>query len=307
LLLINFLTVIGAVCTPTWYFMGIERQSVLSGITIAARLSSVPVTWWLVRTPQDLPVAALIPGCLSIVCGLVGCGYLFRDGQIQWVRVTARDLFQTLREGWHLFLSTASVSLYQATNTVVLGFVAGSVAVGHYSAAEKIVQAAQSLLAPITQSLYPRISRLMHESRSEAFALLRRILRIQGSLSLAISLTLLLAAPLITAVLYGPRYAETTHVLRWLAPIPLLVALSNVFGIQTMLPLGMGRTVSRILLSAGLLNVCLLFVLTPLFASAGTAMSVTTTELFVTMVMALILRRNNVPVLSLGRPVTQTS
>jgi len=307
LLLINFLTVIGAVCTPTWYFMGIERQSVLSSITIVARLSSVPVTWWLVRSPQDLPVAALIPGSVSIVCGLVSCGYLFRDGQIQWVRVTARDLLQTLREGWHLFLSTASVSLYQATNTVVLGFLAGSVAVGHYSAAEKIVQVAQSLLAPITQSLYPRVSRLMHESRSEAFTLLRRILRIQGSLSLAISLTLLAAAPLITGVLYGPRFAETTHVLRWLAPIPFLVALSNVFGIQTMLPLGMSRTVARILFGAGLLNVCLLFVLTPLFASSGTAMSVTTTELVVTVVMALILRRNNVPVVTPGLPVTQTS
>jgi PST family polysaccharide transporter len=212
-----------------------------------------------------------------------------------------------LKDGWHLFLSTASVSLYQATNTVVLGFVAGSVAVGHYSAAEKIVQAAQSLLSPITQSLYPRVSRLMHESRSEAFALLRRILRIQGSLSLAISLTLLLGAPLITTVLYSPQYAETTLVLRWLAPIPLLVALSNVFGIQTMLPMGMSRSVSRILLTAGLLNVGLLFVLTPLFGAPGTAISVSTTELFVTGVMALILRRDNVSYLKRGDPVTQPS
>jgi polysaccharide transporter, PST family len=309
LLLINFLTVIGAVCTPTWYFMGIERQSVLSTITIVARLSSVPVTYWLVRTPTDLMVAALIPGCVSIVCGLAGCWFLFAEKQIHGCRVSTRDLLQTLGEGWHLFLSTASVSLYQATNTVVLGFVAGSVAVGYYSAAERIVQTAQSLLAPITQSLYPRMSRLMHESRSEAFALLRRILRIQGSLSAVITLTLLLAAPLITELLYGPQFAETTRVLRWLAPIPFLVALSNVFGIQTMLPMGMSRSVSRILLSAGLLNVCLLFALTPPFGSSGTALSVTTTELFVTVVMAWLLRRENVPLLKPGpqAPVTQTS
>ncbi len=309
LLLINFLAVIGAVCTPTWYFMGIERQSVVSTITIVARLMSVPVTYWLVRTPEDLTVAALIPGCVSIVCGLLSCGYLYRDRQIHWVRVTARDLLQALRDGWHLFLSTASVSLYQATNTVVLGFVAGSVAVGHYSAAEKIVQAAQSLLAPITQSLYPRMSRLMHESRSEAFALLRRILRIQGLLSLTISVVLLAGAPLITDLLYGPKYSETTHVLRWLAPIPFLVALSNVFGIQTMLPMGMSRSVSRILLTAGLLNVCLLFALTPPFGSSGTALSVTTTELFVTVMMAWFLRRENVPLFKPRpqAPVTQTS
>ena len=110
-------------------------------------------------------------------------------------------------------------------------------------------------------------------------------------------------------MLYGPQFTETTRVLRWLAPIPFLVALSNVFGIQTMLPMGMSRSVSRILLTAGLLNVCLLFALTPPFGSSGTAVSVTTTELFVTVVMAWFLRRENVPLFKPGppAPVTQTS
>jgi O-antigen/teichoic acid export membrane protein len=195
-----------------------------------------------------------------------------------------------------LFVSTASISLYQATNTVVLGLVAGSAAVGHYSAAEKVIQACQGLLVPISQSVYPRVSRLMQESRTAAFALIRKVLRIQGSVAFALSLLLFALAPLLIRLLYGIDYEETISVLRWLAVLPFLIGLSNVFGVQTMLAMGMNQLVTRILVIAGALNVVILFVLTHWFGAVGAAMAVAGTELFVTAVMALILRRRNLPV-----------
>jgi O-antigen/teichoic acid export membrane protein len=108
-------------------------------------------------------------------------------------------------------------------------------------------------------------------------------------------LLFLLASPLIRLI-YGPDYEETIKVLRWLAVLPFLVGLSNVFGVQTMLAMGMNRLVSRILVIAGAINVVALFVLTHWFAAVGAAMAVTGTELFVTVVMALIVRRRNLPV-----------
>jgi O-antigen/teichoic acid export membrane protein len=288
--------VLGAVLTPTWYFMGTERQAILSGITIAVRVASIPAIFLLVRSSVDVQVAALIPAGMSVAGGILCLVVLFRDKQLDKMRVDRADLIFVVRDGWHLFVSTASISLYQATNTVVLGLVAGNAAVGHYSAAEKVVQACQGLLAPIGQSVYPRVSRLMTESRAAAFALIRRILKVQGSVALLMSVLLFaLAAPLIR-LLYGPSYDETISVLRWLAALPFLVGLSNVFGVQTMLALGMNRLVSRILVTAGAINVAALFVFTHWYGAVGAAMAVVGTELFVTLVMALIVRRQNLPV-----------
>jgi len=296
LLLINYLTVLGSVLTPTFYFMGTERQAVLSGVAIAVRLVSIPVIFLCVRSQQDVVMAALIPSGMTVVGGLICLAILMKDNQIDRMRVARSDLIDALKDGWHLFVSTASISLYQATNTVVLGLVAGNAAVGHYSAAEKVVQACQSLITPISQSVYPRISRLMQESRPAAFALIRKVLRIQGSAALALTVLLLLFAPLIVRVLYGPDYEETIRVLRWLSVLPFLIALSNVFGVQTMLAMGLNQLVSRILVFAGALNVAALFVLTHWFAASGAAMAVAGTELFVTVVMALIVRRRHLPV-----------
>jgi O-antigen/teichoic acid export membrane protein len=296
LLFINYLTVIGAVLTPTWYFSGIERQTILSFITIVTRLLAVPAIFLLVRSSGDLPLAALIPSVMTIFGGLISLAYLINDRQLNKARVEGKELLVVLKGGWHLFVSTASISLYQATNTVLLGLIAGPATVGHYSAAEKIVQACQGLLGPISQSVYPRVSRLMQDSRAAAFALIRKVLKLQGSIALAFSIALWAAAPALIHLLFGPDYQESINVLRWLAPLPFLVALSNVFGIQTMLAMGMNRVVSWILVTAGAINVAALLVLAHWFAAAGAAMAVAGTELYVTVVMALIVRRRNLPV-----------
>jgi len=296
LLVISYLTVVGTVLTPTWYFQGTERQTVLSSITIAVRVISVPAIFLFVRSANDVQIAALISAGTTVVGGILCLAVLLKDNELDRMRVTRRDLMNVLHDGWHLFVSTASISLYQATNTVVLGLVSGSVAVGHYSAAEKLTQASQGLLAPITQSVYPRISRLMQESREDAFTLIRKVLIIQGSLALALSLILFALAPPLIRLVYGPAYAETISVLRWLAALPFLIGLSNVFGIQTMMAMGMNKAVSHILLTAGAVNVTALLVLTHWFGAVGAAMAVVATEFFVTVSMALFLRRRHVPI-----------
>jgi PST family polysaccharide transporter len=296
LLLINYLTVLGAVLTPTWYFLGTERQAVLSGITIAVRVMSIPAILIFVRSSKDVQTAALIPSGMTVVGGFLCLLVLLKDRQLERIRINRADLAAAFRDGWHLFVSTASISLYQATNTVVLGLVAGNTAVGHYSAAEKVVQACQGLLAPLGQSVYPRISRLMRESRAAAFALIRKVLKIQGTAAMALSVLLFVLAHPLIRLIYGPDYEETVGVLHWLAVLPLLVGLSNVFGVQTMLAMGMNRLVSRILVIAGAANLAALFVLTHWFGAVGAAMAVAGTELFVTVAMALILRRRNLPV-----------
>lgn len=296
LLLINYLTVLGAVLTPTWYFLGTERQAILSGITIGVRIIAIPAIFLFVRSNQDVQMAALIPSGMSVIGGLLCLTTLRRDGQLDGMQVDRSELVAVMKDGWHLFVSTASISLYQATNTVVLGLVAGNTAVGHYSAAEKVVQACQGLLTPIGQSVYPRISRLMNESRAAAFALIRKVLRIQGCAALALSVMLFALAPPLIRVLYGPDYEETIGVLRWLAVLPLLVGLSNVLGVQTLLAMGMNQLVSRILVIAGAANVISLFVLTHWFGAEGAAMAVAGTELFVTLAFALIVRQHKWPV-----------
>jgi PST family polysaccharide transporter len=291
-----YLSVVGAVLTPTWFFLGTERQTILSGTSITVRLAAVPLTYLLIHKPADLPRAVMIAGCTPVIVGLLCMLILAHERSVGVVAITREKLLSTFKDGWHLFLSNASMSLYTNTNTVLLGLIAGASAVGYYTPAERLTGATQGLLAPINQSTYPRVCRLMHESRPQAFAFIRKLLLIQGGAALGLSVLLFLAAPLLVHLLYGQAYSPVIPVLRWLSPLPFVIALSNVFGIQTMLPLGMKRSFSGILMLAGVLNVVTLSALARPFGPVGAAAAVLSTEVFVTVVMAIKLRHRDVPI-----------
>jgi O-antigen/teichoic acid export membrane protein len=260
------------------------------------RVLSVPLTFLFVRSPGDLPVAAAIYAATPVVVGLTCLIMLIRERALEPLVPSRPELVAAFKDGWPLFLSNASMSLYTTTNTALLGIVAGPLAVGYYSAAERLTGAAQGLLAPINQTLYPRVSRLMHESRPDAYALIRRALRNMGAFTLTLSTLLFVLAPYLVDIVYGSRYQPAVTVLRWLAPLPFVIGLSNVFGLHTMLPLGMKSTFSRIVLFAGPLNVVLLLVLAGVYSAPGAACAVLITETAVTLAMAFTLWRVDVPI-----------
>lgn len=298
LLLTGYVAVVGSALTPLWYFQGTERLKVFSTITIGVRALSVVALFVFVRKADDLLAAMVITAGVSVVVAAACLLLLARERTLQFVPVSLGGIRAALLDGWQLFASTTAISLYTTANTVVLGFLAGPAVVGQYGAAERLIGAAQGLVTPLTQSVFPRVSRLMHESRSEAFALLRRLLRLQGVATLALSVLIFASAPYVVALLYGADFAGAVPVLRWLSLLPFLVGLSNVFGINTLLPLGMKRTFSAILVGAGVLHLLVLFALIPMFSATGAAMAVLLTECAVTLVMAAVLWRLRVPIFS---------
>jgi polysaccharide transporter, PST family len=296
LLELSYLTVLGAVLTPLWLFQGLERQTLLSAITVSVRLAAVPVTILMVRGPTDLFKAVGIAGCTPIIVGAISLLFIVQGHHVGTASIRFHELVETFKDGWHQFVSNLSMSLYTNTNAVLLGLVAGPAAVGFYTPADRLIQATQGLLGPINQSVYPRVCRLMHESRPDAFVLIRKLLLLIGGVGLSLSLLLFSGAPVLVKVIYGAAYHPVVPVLRWLSPLPFVIALSNVFGLHTMLPLGMQRTFSGIVMLAGVLNLITVVLLAHWFGPVGAAAAVLTTELFVTVLEAITLRRESVPI-----------
>jgi polysaccharide transporter, PST family len=82
-----------------------------------------------------------------------------------------------------------------------------------------------------------------------------------------------------------------------MAFVPLMSGLSDVFGIQTMLPLGMKAQFSRVLLGSAVLNFGLLPVLAKLYAEQGAAATVLAVQTAIAFAMAAMLYSQKVPFL----------
>ncbi|MEM5369629.1 flippase [Paraburkholderia azotifigens] len=289
LLAIGYGTALGASLCPGWYMQGTEKLKLLSIVTFTGRVLSLPAMLLLVRSKSDIYWAIGINSAVILGSSAVILGYVLLRGEVGRFRTSVVDIVAALRAGWQVFVAMFSVNFYAYTNTVVLGFVAGNVEAGFFAAADKLVKAGIGMITPLSNAAYPRISYLMHHARDDAMLLLRKLLAAQGTIMLAVSLTIFVSAPYAVKVLYGAHFAPATDVLRWMAFLPLMAALTNIFGVQAMLPLGMKSQFSRILLSSGALNVVLIYILATWFAAIGAAAAVLVTQTAVVAAMAYTL------------------
>ncbi|MFP3565395.1 flippase [Paraburkholderia sp. SIMBA_030] len=292
----TFPFVVGTVLFPQWLFQGLERMSFVTVATLSARLLVIPATYLLVHSPADTWRAALITSMSTVVAGLFSLTMIARMKLISFRLPGVSDVVEAFREGWHVFMATAAVSLYTTTNSVLLGFLTGNVTLGYFGAADKIRNMTQSLISPLSNALYPRMNALFAEDIVKAYALVRKALYAMSAIMFVASVMLWVLAPWIVRIGMGPQYGPVVDVLRWLAFVPWLVALNNILGLQMMLPLGMKKRFSEILLGSGVFNVALLVPLSLRFGAQGAAMSILATEALVTGCMALYLMQKRVPI-----------
>ena len=78
----------------------------------------------------------------------------------------------------------------------------------------------------------------------------------------------------IATLCFGYAAEGAIPVMRWIAPLPLLVAVTSVLGVLTMLTFGLDKQFSRILIAAGILNLVLAVPLISTFAAQGAGASV---------------------------------
>jgi polysaccharide transporter, PST family len=286
-----FLTVVGTVTCPVWFFQGIEQMKFLTMAQSSARLLTVPALMMFVRQPDHYLRAAVIQGAVPIVSSLLLTPVLWRKVPRGPFLPQLGEIPAALREGWHVFIVNTSMVINASTTIVMLGLVAGNTAVGYYSAADKIVRAVSSMLTPVTQALYPHLNSLRAHSPEMAYRLMRRsygwIILLAGAASVA---TFLLAAP-VGRLLWGDAFIPSIAILRCLSPLPFLFALVNILGTQTMLVFEMDTQASRILLLTAAANIPLAAGLSVPMGALGAAASAVATALLTTLALAWSLRR----------------
>jgi len=281
LLLILYISVAASVLFPVWLFQGLERMSVISVTNLGVRALGAAALFVFVHRPGDFLRYAVVLAAQAICAGLVGAVTAFRMFRLRLAQPSWRGIFREMSDSTPFFFTTAAVSLYTSGNAFVLGLMTNPAAVGYYSAAEKIITSVVGLLGPLSQAVYPQFSRLARESRTQALLWARKMLLVTGSGSLILSVSLFAGAPWIVEILLGPKYAPSAAVITILSPLPILIAVSNVLGVQLLFPFGHERSVLAIVLAAGAINITLACLLAPRWQASGMAAAVILSEAFV--------------------------
>lgn len=300
LILILFVGVVGSVFFPAWLFQGLEKMVPVSVINLSVRTLSAAAMFILVRRSEDYLVYAALMSFGALLAGVAGMWVAIRKFRLSFVLPSWGDIWDCLREGWVSFLTMGAISFYTSANALILGFLTNDLMVGFYSAAERVVRIAISVFGPLSQAVYPRFSKLAADSKRVALQWGRTMLVVMAVLGLLMSGTLFAAAPLIVSVAFGPRYAASVTTLRLLSPLPFLIAVSNVLGIQVLFPFRREKVALASVAVGGAVNLAMAFLLAPAWRANGMAFSVLTAELAVTAIQFGYLWKTNLNPLQAG-------
>lgn len=275
---------------PLWYFQGLERMQLPALLDLGTRiLSTVGILIW-VRAPDDGWKALILYGAAGVLASGASTLWMYRNLPILRPRLT--QVWSALRIGWTMFIFRCVTSLYVVANTFILGLFVPPALVSYYGGAEKISKVFVGLVYPFAQALYPRMNSLVAHDYKRAASLARLTFLLMGGIGLTLGGLIAILAPELVDLVLGPGYSPAVPVLRVLAMLIPLVALSNVLGMQWMLILGMDRTFTAITAGAGMLNVGLAFLLAPRFGPLGMAWTVVCAEAFVTLAMWYVVQRS---------------
>lgn len=296
--ILTFGIVVGNVLFPTWLFQGMEYMKYTSILNIIGKLIFTVLIFVMIHQASDYILVPVINSFGYLVVGVLGIYVALTRFDIQLSVPSLKSIKHHLNEGWHVFLSTIAINMYTTTNTFLLGLLTNNTLVGYYSIAEKFITAANGLFSPISQALYPYISRTVHnEDKTSNIIRIRKLTKLAAMLGAIFSLGLFIFADPLISILFGPEYASSIVILRILSIIPFMVSLSNIFGIQTMLTFNYKKDFTKIVFMGGVIDIILGIILITLFKEIGIAISFAVTETFITVAMLTFLQRKNIKII----------
>ncbi|OLS22246.1 MAG: putative O-antigen transporter [Candidatus Heimdallarchaeota archaeon LC_2] len=298
--IICFLTygiVLGDAIFPVWLFLGLERMKYITGLNIVSKIVFTVAIFVFIREDSDYYLVPLFNSLGFIIAGVLSLWLTKRDFDIEYKIPSILSIKACLIDGWHIFLAKAFGGLYLSSITFILGLLTNNTIVGYYSAAERIITAVRGFIGPVSQTVYPHISKVVNLSKEKGVQFIRKVLLLVGILTFILSVVLLVFSKQIVNVILGPEYYNSIIVIQILSFLPFITGLSNIFGIQAMLNFDLERQYSRIVILTAIISILMTIILSSPMKQAGAALTVLIAESFILVATFLSLQTNGIMLL----------
>jgi len=286
---VTFGIVIGQVFFPVWLFQGMERMEYITYLNLGAKTFFTVCIFIFVKDPQNYLLVPLFTSLGFIVTGIFSAYLVRKEFNITYSRPPLSSIRFQLLDGWHVFYSSFAISMYTTSTTIILGLATNNTIVGYFSAANKIIYAVSGLYRPISQAIFPLISKKLDEDKSVGLAFINKTAWAVGSGMFVVSASLFLFSEPIVILLLGSQFQKSVVLLQIMAFLPFLIALSNIFGIQMMLNLGFKKEFSYFTTVAAFVGIGLALFLTPRYSAEGVSMTMLFVEILVTVTLGFFI------------------
>ncbi|MCS3871098.1 PST family polysaccharide transporter [Chryseobacterium ginsenosidimutans] len=295
--IILFVGCISTVISPQYIFQGLQELEIFAKLNFVKGIINTVLVFILIKESSDyfwIPTLSVI---FLLLINIFLFFYAVKKFHIKYEFISIKKALNLIINERMIFFSTVVISLYTSTNTVVLGFFANNKEVGYYTTSQGFLNIVNLMLTiPISTALYPFIGKGFSVSREHGINLIKKILPIVFYLTFFASIGILIFAPFLIKLIYGHKFDNSIVVLKIISFIPLIVGMSNIFGIQLMLNLGLDKVFFKATFIASIIGFILNIIMSKYWGYIGTAWNCVIIECLVTVLMYFALKKEKIEI-----------
>ena len=200
-LIFTYFIVPGHVLFPDWFFQGIERMKYVTLSNFIFKVVFTILVFVCIHDRSDYLWQPLLTALGYLVAGVFSMFLIIRKWGYQWYFTSFRQIWETIREGFDIFLNTILPQMYNSFSQLLLMFWAGPTACGLYAAADKFNAIMSQMIQVVSRAFFPFLAR-----RIDKHALYAKMYITVTALC---SLLLIITAPYIIKIFFSDEFVDS--------------------------------------------------------------------------------------------------
>ena len=280
-----FLSAIGM----EWLYKALEQYTYITVRSIIFKLIALVSMFILVHKQNDYVIyggISIFATSASNICNLINAHKFISTRPLR-----SYNFKRHLKPIGIFFAMACATTIYTHLDTLMLGFMRSNVDVGYYNAAIRIKNILLSIITSLGAVLLPRASYYVEHKQMDEFK------RISAK---ALNFVFVLATPLFIYFLFyakegiffisGDAYYGSIMPMQVLMPTLLLIGITNIWGIQMLIPLGKAKVVLYSEIVGAIVDIVFNALLIPQYGATGAAIGTLIAESSVLVVQYMYLR-----------------
>lgn len=274
-----------------WLYKGLEKYTYITTVSILFKFIALILMFILIHQKRDY----VIYGAISIFAASASniCNLLNVHKYIYLKPIGNYDFKVHLRPICIFFAMACATTIYTNLDTVMLGFMKSNTEVGYYNAAVKIKTVLLGVVTSLGAVLLPRASYYIENNLIDEFKRISsKAINFVILISFPLALYFIIFAKEGIFFLSGDAYAKAILPMQILMPTLIFIGLTNIMGIQMLIPLGKEKVVLYSEIAGAIVDLAINTVLIPIMASSGAAIGTLVAEMVVWLVQYIALKED---------------
>lgn len=271
------------VVNPSWYLIGLNKFKLNSSISFLIMILMITMSSLLILMfNQNILLILVVNYALR---GTIWLFVLFKEVEFLDKKIKL-SFVEPLKDSFAIFLLRVSSSVYTKTPILLLGEFSSASNVVGYTGGERISKGVAGLTSPISNVYFSKL--MKKNSIFDEKSLFKQFAVLTFGLAFLLSVAIFFFAKPASMLIYEKHYLLVFPIVQLLSFIPVILAISNIFGNFILIPAGKEKFMNLTVLLSGIVYTLSIMLNIDDITAISLAKIVILTETFNSLMIAFI-------------------